>query len=70
MAVSLTTLRRFGLLGAALLLLGGTLVACGGSKSSGGGTTPPGADAATYKQFGRVAFDRYSLLIDGKRQVI
>ncbi|MEO5774316.1 MAG: beta-galactosidase [Sphingomicrobium sp.] len=32
--------------------------------------TPPGADAATYKQFGRVGFDRYSLLIDGKRQVV
>jgi len=39
MAVSLTTLRRFGLLGAALLLLGGTLTACGSSKSSGSGTT-------------------------------
>lgn len=39
MAVSLTTLRRFGLLAAALLLLGGTLAACGSSKSSSGGTT-------------------------------
>jgi beta-galactosidase GanA len=32
--------------------------------------TPSGADVATYKQFGRVGFDRYSLLIDGKRTVV
>lgn len=40
MAVSLTTIRRVGLLAAALLLLSGALAACGGSsKSSGGRTT-------------------------------
>lgn len=31
---------------------------------------PPHADPATYKEFGRVAFDRHSLLIDGQRKII
>lgn len=46
MAVTLTTLRRFGLLAAALLLVGGTLAACGSSKSSGGGTTAAATSTA------------------------
>lgn len=47
MAVSLTTLRRFGLLAAALLPLAGTLAACGGSSKSSNSTTAAGAASTT-----------------------
>ena len=50
MAVSLTTLRRFGPPAAGLLLLAVTLAACGSSKSSGGTTaaaTSTGAASTT-----------------------